>query len=349
MIRVVKNNFEKIDIFLNRIQNQLIYYSPDYLKFLGSILKKSKLFYLVSYDKMNSIRGILPLSFLETGGGKFVLNSLPFFGSHGGILVDPQNPNIKEIYQEFYKYIENKFINENLISFLIIDNPISTQNFEKHKFEHFRIEDSRISQIKYLPNIENINETEKNLFESFHVKTRNAIRKGLKLNPRFIENSDIKDINWIQKVHKNSIKKMGGKYKTLLELETLIEHFPPPFKSRVYFAVIGTQKIAGLIVLLYKDTVEYFTPVVIERFKNSQILSSLIFYSMKKLNIEGYKIWNWGGTWNSQEGVFRFKNRFGSRSINYKYFIYKNQDLIDGLNEIQLKKLNHYYLYNYNK
>ena len=73
-----------------------------------------------------------------------------------------------------------------------------------------------------MPNIENINETEKNLFESFHVKTRNAIRKGLKLNPRFIETSDIKDINWIQKVHKNSIKKMGGKYKTLLELETLM-------------------------------------------------------------------------------------------------------------------------------
>ena len=349
MIKEIKNNFEKIDFFLERIENQLIYYSSNYLNFLGSILKNSTLFYLVSYDKMNSIQGILPLSLIKIGEGKFALNSLPYFGSHGGLLVDPQSQKIKEIFQEFHHYIEEKFINKNLISFLIIDNPISYYKYDKYKTEYFEFEDSRISQIKYLPKIKSLNELEQELFKTFHVKTRNAIRKGLKLKPSFIENSDQKNINWIYKVHKNSIEKMGGKHKTLIELENLIKYFPPPLKSRVYFALIGNQKVAGLIVLLYKDTIEYFTPVVVEKFRNSQILSSLIFYSMKTLTLEGYKIWNWGGTWNSQDGVFRFKNRFGSKSTVYKYFTYKNQDLIDSLNEIQLKKLNHYYLYNYNK
>jgi hypothetical protein len=35
---------------------------------------------------------------------------------------------------------------------------------------------------------------------------------------------------------------------------------------------------------------------------------------------EGFTCWNWGGTWRSQEGVYRFKNRFGARDMPYRYF-----------------------------
>ena len=33
----------------------------------------------------------------------------------------------------------------------------------------------------------------------------------------------------------------------------------------------------------------------------------------------GYSNWNWGGTWNSQTGVYDFKKKWGTTTYHYKY------------------------------
>ena len=35
----------------------------------------------------------------------------------------------------------------------------------------------------------------------------------------------------------------------------------------------------------------------------------------------GFTRWNWGGTWLSQEGVYRFKKKWGASERRYRYFI----------------------------
>ena len=34
----------------------------------------------------------------------------------------------------------------------------------------------------------------------------------------------------------------------------------------------------------------------------------------------GYKNWNWGGTWLSQEGVYNFKKKWGTSDYPYYYY-----------------------------
>ena len=38
----------------------------------------------------------------------------------------------------------------------------------------------------------------------------------------------------------------------------------------------------------------------------------------------GYAWWNWGGTWLTQEGVLRFKRKWGARERRYRYFVKLN-------------------------
>ena len=43
---------------------------------------------------------------------------------------------------------------------------------------------------------------------------------------------------------------------------------------------------------------------------------------------KGYEYWNWGGTWESQSGVYSFKNRWNTLNINYKYYINVNNKMV---------------------
>jgi lipid II:glycine glycyltransferase (peptidoglycan interpeptide bridge formation enzyme) len=60
--------------------------------------------------------------------------------------------------------------------------------------------------------------------------------------------------------------------------------------------------------------------VVADEYKDQQALSALVLHAMAEAVVEGREFWNWGGTWRSQEGVYRFKNRFGAIDKTYRYF-----------------------------
>jgi len=49
---------------------------------------------------------------------------------------------------------------------------------------------------------------------------------------------------------------------------------------------------------------------------------------------EGYVWWNWGGTWLSQDGVYRFKSRWGTQDLPYRYFtIVRNSEILKASRE----------------
>ena len=36
----------------------------------------------------------------------------------------------------------------------------------------------------------------------------------------------------------------------------------------------------------------------------------------------GKTYWNWGGTWRTQEGEYRFKRKWGAEDHSYRYFVW---------------------------
>ena len=48
-------------------------------------------------------------------------------------------------------------------------------------------------------------------------------------------------------------------------------------------------------------------PVVNSEARSLQPTSAIIYFAMNDTRERGFKLWNWGGTWASQDGVYKFK------------------------------------------
>jgi hypothetical protein len=65
--------------------------------------------------------------------------------------------------------------------------------------------------------------------------------------------------------------------------------------------------------------VEYFTPATDVGYRGLQPMSLLVFTAMQDAVRRGCRWWNWGGTWVTQDGVYRFKKRWGTVDRRYFY------------------------------
>jgi len=289
--------------FLNELNQFLFYYSLEYKKFICSILK-CKSIYLIA-KKNEKIEGALPLMIKDGNLGK-IINSLPFYGSHGGILY--KNEKAKDSLLKAFKKIEQKKI---ISSCTFIENPF--ENYETKSIVSYNYSDTRIGQITFFKNLQ-IDE----LMNKFHYKTRNMIRKAQKNNISIsIENEKI---DFLKKTHNENMRAIGGIPKPDIFFSELEKNFIKGKDYKIYIAKKDQKIISALLVFYHSNGVEYYMPVTKSEYRTLQPLSLIIYNAMKDSILDGLKFWNWGGTWMTQDGVYRFKSRWGTQDINYNYF-----------------------------
>ena len=140
-------------------------------------------------------------------------------------------------------------------------------------------------------------------------------------------NHDNDSWDWMQSIHEASIISLNGIPKT----RKIFDSLKSALNNSVdlWVGSIESKPVCGLVTISYNRTVEYFTPVVDTEFRDSQALSALIYEVILVASKKGFKLWNWGGTWQSQTGVYRFKNRWGAKDINYRYFNSINSESIN--------------------
>ena len=100
---------------------------------------------------------------------------------------------------------------------------------------------------------------------------------------------------------------IGGRGKRTMRFSNL---FPGALKRGdwdLYVAVVEGQTIAALLVFYYGHRLEYFTPAVEESFREMQALPLIIAQAVGDAARCGMTRWNWGATWESQTGVYRFR------------------------------------------
>lgn len=296
----------------------LIYGCANYIRFLLAAIPETRLHCIVAYEAGRAV-AYLPLLEKASREGRPVFNSLPFFGSHGGPVCHPSTlADPAAIAATLMAKAYEVASNAGAISITIVESPLCPVEAESICRLGFVVVDDRIGQITPLPSAAtNFNA---DLMERFHLKTRNAARKGQKLNQAITRETTEAAVHWLQEVHAESIGAMGGVLKSREVFAALLEQFPLEQSSRLYVGSVDGAPVSGLLVLLFQKTVEYFTPVVVESYRDQQALSALIVHAMAELSSEGYELWNWGGTWRSQEGVYRFKSRFGASEFPYRYF-----------------------------
>ncbi len=170
-IEVLNNNLEqKYNDFILSSEKNLLYASLKYRNFLKDFLG-AKDHYLIAVSDNNEIKGVLPLFIKENDKYGNVVNSLPFYGSNGGLIADKDDFQVKRFLLKHYQELIN---NECLKAGTIITSPFEGDHSFYDEELKYNFKETRIGQITIFP------ESSDKLMDVFHQKTRNTVRKGIK-------------------------------------------------------------------------------------------------------------------------------------------------------------------------
>jgi hypothetical protein len=303
--------------FISKCDSALFYHSLKYKKFLEKILTTSVSRYLIAVEE-NKIIAALPMFVLKSESG-VVVNSLPFFGSHGSIisLANTNNTIKGDLVRKYLEYCRSL----EALSGTIISN---LENQDQTLLESIKsdYQDFRTGQITFLPPVSTDIEIETSIMSIIHSKTRNSIRKGLKSGLVFQIDDNPKVLSEIYYLHCDNLRLLNGIPKPMEMFDAISTCFKRSEDYEIFTARTESgQLVSGLLVFYFKDWVEYFVPATNEQFRSMQPLSAVIYLAMKHSMIhKSSRRWNWGGTWPSQPDVYFFKSRWGSKEFPYKYF-----------------------------
>ena len=305
------------------------YYSSDYLNHLAK--------FTLSELKTFKVENLFINFFVKKGVYGNVVNSCPFYGSHGGFFSDNKfvKPDCEKVsLNELVAWLTQ----DDISSFTIIENPYCSneealKNIElikmlkKNNVKNYEL----IKRYSYLKWMEDIKDS-KELMDSYHTKTRNCVRKYLKSgaiikNYNTNSNSFKNIISWIAMEHTKGIKVKNGLAKPLSYFESLRDNYQfDRFEVRVSY--LDDKPIGGLLTFKIGNQIEYWTPVVTDLGKKVNSMYGLIHDTLHEIMSKKNSFLNFGGSWVSQNDLKRFKERFGSEVREYNYHCFVSSDTI---------------------
>ncbi len=315
---------DKYQDFLEKNSYSLFYYSLKFKYFLEALLSCQSHYFVCL--KFNSVVGIFPLMGIFGRYG-YVYNSLPFYGSYGGPLAfDRQIYSI--LISEYNHFLS---LHQNLASSVVVLNPFLDESIFSNIVASFY--DQRVIQYTFLSF--DSSDPSSSLMSTISPSARRNIKKAIKSGIKvFVDNSYIP---FLKKIHYENMASIGGRPKP----ESFFDLFPQFFTEdkdyNLYVAFLDGIPVAALLLFYYKDVVEYYIPVIVNSFRPLQPLSLIIYQAMLDSFKKGFRLWNWGGTWLSQSGVYKFKKKWASRENIYSYFIYVSNNDLYGSSSSELR------------
>jgi len=291
--------------FLSRLDHGLFYYSTAYRRFLVELLGCSAPYRVAV--RGGEVVGALPLMAVDGRYGT-VWNSLPYFGSHGGVLA-LNGDAAAVLYEAYAALLETSEV----VAATVIGNPWAPLDEERLAFD---LSDERIGQATDLGS----------LSESPPDRFWAAIDSSARRNVRKAQASgvtvrtDSEAVGFLADCHGQNISAVGGKPKNRRFFDLLRRHFTPGKDYNIYVAEAENVTVAALLLFYYNRTVEYFVPATAAGFRSLQPMAFIVATAMADAVRIGYRRWNWGGTWLNQEGVYRFKRKWNATERPYRYY-----------------------------
>ena len=288
----------------------LLYASLKYRDFLRRILTASEDRYLLAMESGRLV-GALPSFVMCSAAHGTVVNSLPFYGSHGDVLLGADVNDGESVIGALLEAFDGLCEETSAAASTLISNPLTGHRKILESRCRCTHTDERIGQITPLPG--DSVEVEGSLMSMFHYKTRNMIRKARKLGVNVVHDDCPEALRQLHRLHEDNMTAIGGMPKPWSAFEAIRDIFDYDRDYRVYLATQEKRVIGALLVFYYNQTAEYFTPAALAEFRTLQPTSLLILEAMVEAARRGYGRWNWGGTWTTQAGVYNFKKRWGTK------------------------------------
>ncbi|MDH2382199.1 GNAT family N-acetyltransferase [Bradyrhizobium sp. CER78] len=305
--------------FLKENSRLPLYGMPSFLRFLEATTS-CRTHVLVAWSD-GAIVGGLPYAELHRDGVGRIVNSLPWYGSHGSVIVG-RAARSSEDADAIRRALLSDFVAAADGGDLLSATMILLPDEEAHVVSYDTVlqpieKDARIGQITELPPVDRAAD---GLELTFKQKTRNLVRKSLKQG--FSEQVTDDDWAWkfLAETHAENMAAIGGKPKPESHFHAMRETLPPRMR-RLSVCMSDGAPAAALLLLQCGDTCEYITPVIVKDFRPRQPLTFLIWMGMLDAIRSGCRRWNWGGTWHGQENLHHFKAGFGAVDLPYSYLI----------------------------
>lgn len=291
--------------FCEKQQDILIYYHWGFRRFLIDLLGCRPL-YLAAVDQHKEIHGILPLMATEGPFGT-VLNSLPFFGSNGGVIATDEMAR-----RELWRAYADMLKEPGLAAATVIENPllIANSNIPYDMLDH------RVGQVTFL---KFDNDPATGLMRILDPTARRNIQKAERSCVEVgIDNAALPEL---EAIHRENMMEIGGRVKPHEFFELIPQHFRPGIDWNLFVARRNRAVVAALLLFYSGNTVDYYIPGTRLDERVHQPAAAIIRHAMLDAYARGRTIWNWGGTWLTQDGVLRFKRKWGAVDKPYCYYI----------------------------
>jgi hypothetical protein len=318
------------DAFVRDAPGALVYHSLGYRDLLVEHLG-CRQEYLVARDGDGDVVGVLPLLWTGDDDAR-VYNSLPFYGSHGSVLAGGE-----EAAAALIAAYDERATAPTTLAATMVANP-----FLEHQPPEpaHNLTDERISQVTDLP-VPAAGEDA--LMEAIDSSARRNVRKARRAG--VVAATDADRLGAVARIHRDNIEALGGLAKAEAFFEAVPRHFTAGTDYDVYVALMDGAVVAGLLLFYFNGTVEYFTPAVDHDHRSDQPLAVVLVEAMAEAARRGCRRWNWGGTWATQDGVFRFKRKWGAREGRYRYFVQLNdRALLDARPDELRARFGHFYV-----
>lgn len=295
--------------FLNGCPKALIYGSPRFMNLVSCHLGAQAGWLEAVRD--GAIVGVLPFMCKDGFLGP-VYNSLAYYGSNGAVIQQSKDDEAKAaLLDAFFEMAAQA----GSASATIITNPLEQDADFYRRHAHHDFLDERIGLITHFaPGMD-----AEGLMKSFDDPRPRNIRRALRDGVVVERRQDSQAMDFLYGTHVKNMEAIGGMAKKWSFFSLVCDTMEPEDWS-IYLAKKGNETVAALLLFNFNRTVEYFTPVILEEFRNTQALSLIIYQAMQDSMRRGYVNWNWGGTWLSQGGVYDFKKRWGTTEYPYYYF-----------------------------
>ena len=322
LTRLEKKDEREYREFIGSLEESLLYYSLSYKDFLEALLGCRPEYWIAREG--GKITGALPVMQMEGPFGR-ILNSLPFYGSHGAVLYSSDTAR-DALYAKFNALAQAPGV----AAATLIAHPMlsSVEDPVQHD-----LQDERIGQFTRLPSGENL---EEQILGKLDASARRNIRKAKNSGITVSVENDA--VEFLKRVHTENMRDIGGKAKTPGFFQAFPKYFEPDRDYKIYVAHRDGEPVSALLLFYFNRTVEYFVPVTVSQHRIVQPMAAILLRAMLDACRSGFTWWNWGGTWTDQEGVYRFKRKWGAEDYRYRYYVKINdQTILDRSEEALLE------------
>lgn len=309
------------ETLLRSKETSLLYASLSYRRFLQSVLAGSRDRYLIALEQ-GEVVGALPSFVIYNSSHGNVLNSLPFFGSNGGLTVSPHVADGDAVKRELMQAFISLAAADNVVASTLVSNPLNNYNnfYGAHTQSFVRRE--CVGQITRLPRsrCDGHRPADAEVLSIFHVKTRNSIRKAQKSHLEVYHSDGDRAFAALREIHQRNMADISVAAKPTSVFEAIRQNFDYDRDYRLYVAEKNGSIVSALLVFFYHRTAEYYLPATVKEYRPLQPMSLLVYEAMLEAVRRRMLYWNWGGPGPANRGVYNYKKRWGT--IDHPYYYY---------------------------